>query len=78
MWISRSEYERLKEENEVLLKKNTIVPSYMVRYIENNDVRCKFVDGFLYSGDIWVSFTNKENELVTKFKTDLVIRIERV
>jgi len=50
----------------------------VIYYITNNGVSIKTVDGFLYSGDIWVSFTNKENELVAKFKTDLVIRIERV
>jgi hypothetical protein len=80
MWISRSRYERLKRDNEIFIERInelTVAPSYVVHYIEGNDVRIKTTTGFMDCCGMWVTFTNN-NEEVAKFKTDLVIRIEKV
>lgn len=80
MWISRSKYERLKRDNEIFIERIneiTVPPSYEVYYKEGDDIRRKTVAGYMDCFGMWVTFTNK-NEEVAKFKVDFVIKVEKI
>lgn len=81
MWISRSEYERLKKNNEIFVKKISEpieVPCWEVYFKEDDGIIPHTITGFINSYSEWVFFVDEKNEELARFKTELITRVKKV
>jgi len=81
MWVRRSYYEYLVEENDKLTDKINLLeplPVYDVFYKGGEHVEMRRITGSYRASDGWLSFYNKDEKLTARFKEDLIISFLRV